>query len=113
MKPFIFRRLTPAVVTLTLALVLGCSSHSSRALRSQARVQEAEARATALAQAPGGTVKESELEEEDGLLIWSFDIAVPGQAGVTEVQVDARTGRVARIEHETEAQEKAEQETEH
>jgi uncharacterized membrane protein YkoI len=57
--------------------------------------------ATALATAntPGRIVK-GELENEDGALIYSFDIAVEGQEGVTEVHVDAKTGAIIKVEHE-------------
>jgi hypothetical protein len=33
--------------------------------------------------------------------VWSFDIATPGTAEITEVQVDAVTGRVVSVEKET------------
>ena len=54
---------------------VGCASHGDR-------------------QAPNGTIKESELEKEHGKLIWSFDIATPGTTDITEVNVDAITGKV-------------------
>jgi uncharacterized membrane protein YkoI len=56
---------------------------------------------TALARVPGGRITEAELEEEDGRLLYSFDIRVEGRSGVEEVQVDARTGEVVSIEHES------------
>jgi uncharacterized membrane protein YkoI len=55
---------------------------------------------TALARVPGGRITEAELEE-DGRLLYSFDIRVEGRSGVEEVQVDARTGEVVSIEHES------------
>jgi hypothetical protein len=48
------------------------------------------AAATALAKVPGGTVKKSETECEDGHLVYSFDIA--STTGVVKVSVDAATG---------------------
>jgi uncharacterized membrane protein YkoI len=78
-------------------------------LFAKATVQPEQARATALAAVPGGTVTKGELEEEDGALIYSFDIAVPGKAGITEIHVDAKTGAVVKTEHEgSEESEKAE-----
>src|SRR2546425_121767 len=47
-------------------------------LEAQAKITKAEAEKIALAKAPGGTIKEGELEKEKGKLIWSFDIAMPG-----------------------------------
>ena len=63
-------------------------------LEAEAKVSKADAEKTALAQVPGGKIKEGELEKEKGKLIWSFDIATPGTKDVTEVQVDAITGGV-------------------
>lgn len=54
----------------------------------------------ALARVPGGTITEAELEEEDGRLLYSFEIKVAGKAGEEEVQVDATTGEVVKQEHE-------------
>lgn len=64
------------------------------ALKAQARVSEHEAGETALAKVPGGTIKDGELEREHGKLIWSFDIAKPKTKSITEVQVDAVTGKI-------------------
>ena len=50
-------------------------------------------------------MQEAELEEEHGLLVWSFDIARPGTRNVTEVHVDAMTGKVVATEIETPAHE--------
>ena len=63
--------------------------------------------AVALARAavPHGRIVEAELEQEGGKLIYSFDIRVPRQKGITEVHVDARTGAVAPLEHEGEGAE--------
>ncbi len=80
---------------LALGLVAGCASQSN--LRSQAKVSEADARATALAKVPGGTIKEGELERENGHLQWSFDVSVPGEKEITEVNVDAVSGDVINV----------------
>jgi len=64
-------------------------------------VTEAAARATALAQVKAGIVQSSELERESGKLVWSFDIERPESKSVTEVLVDATTGRVVSKKQET------------
>lgn len=69
-------------------------------LAAQAKVGEDSARAVALRRVPGGTIQELELEREDGKLVYSFDIKVAGKAGITEVLVDALTGKVVSVEHE-------------
>jgi hypothetical protein len=53
-------------------------------------------------------VKEGELEKEHGRVIWSFDIATPGSAEITEIHVNANTGEVIATEKETEAHEEKE-----
>ena len=70
-------------------------------LEAQAKVSKADAQKTALAKVPNGTVKEGEVEREDGKLIWSFDITTPDSKEITEVNVDANTGEVVNIEKET------------
>jgi uncharacterized membrane protein YkoI len=56
----------------------------------------------------GLRVVSAELEEEAGRLVYSFDIARKGQTGVEEVQVDARSGEVVSMKHETAKEEAAE-----
>ena len=81
---------------------------SQATLQKEAKVSEATARATALAQVPNGTVKSSELERENGKLIYSFDITVPGKTGIEEVNVNAIDGSVVNHEHENAKAEKKE-----
>ncbi|MBI2795867.1 MAG: PepSY domain-containing protein [Gemmatimonadetes bacterium] len=79
-------------------------------LMKRARVSAEAATATALARVPGGTVQSADLEEDKGRIIYSFDIKVAGRPGVEEVAVDAVTGKVLSVAHETpadEAKEKA------
>jgi uncharacterized membrane protein YkoI len=58
-----------------------------------------------MAKVPYGVVKSSELEREHGRLVWSFDMAQPSAKGVTEIQVDAKIGKVISVKRETPAQE--------
>ncbi len=71
-------------------------------------VPETTARSTALARVPGARVRSHELEYEDGRWIYSYDLEVPGQDGIQEVQVDAVTGEVVSQEHEDAAAEQEE-----
>ena len=97
---------------LVAALFAGCASEESHEQANQtkwmaeAKVSQADAQATALAQVPNGTVKESELEKEHGKLIWSFDIATAGTKDITEVNIDAINGTVVSKEIEKEKGEK-------
>jgi hypothetical protein len=89
------------------ALAVGASARdhksSKKSLKSEAKISMTQARATALAKVPGGRVKSGELEREKGKLIYSFDIRPANGTGIEEVQVDAITGEVVSVEHETPA----------
>lgn len=77
-------------------------------LRKEAKISQKTARATALKEVPNGKIASSELERENGNLIWSFDIKVAGKSGIEEVTVNAMTGAVVTHEHETPKAEKKE-----
>src|SRR6266446_6399933 len=65
----------------------------SAALASQAKITEAQANATALGQFPGGSVKKTELDSENGTVIYS--VHVTDSAGKKqEAKVDATTGKL-------------------
>lgn len=110
---------------ITLALVAGCSlaakplpaqqpthppapqapAHSYKrevpdSLLRDVKITEDSARVIALHHVPGGTIQALELEHENGTLVYSWDIKVPGKAGITEVQISAIDGRVVAVEHE-------------
>lgn len=78
-------------------------------LLARAKVTPDSARAIALrAVAKGGKIAAAEIEEEGGKLVYSFDIKIPRKKGIDEVLVDAMTGKVAGVEHESPAAEAAE-----
>jgi uncharacterized membrane protein YkoI len=72
------------------------------------RISMQVARAHALALVPHGRIQAGELEREHGTLIYSFDIAVPGQPGIEEVQISALNGRLVSRTHESPAAERRE-----
>jgi len=97
-----------SLLTITVVASLGlCAAFAGdkekdqAQLESKAKITKAEAQKTALEKAADGTVKDAELEEEGGKLIWSFDIARPGTKDITEVNVDAITGKIVNVEIET------------
>ena len=66
--------------------------------------------ATAQAKVPNAQPVSAEIEDEDGKLIYSFDFKTKGKSGIDEVNVDASTGEILYVAHETpssEAREKA------
>ncbi|MGB8510419.1 MAG: PepSY domain-containing protein [Pyrinomonadaceae bacterium] len=82
--------------------------------KSAAKITMKQARTTALAQVPGGRIKSSELEREDGKLLYSFDIRAG--KGIKEVHVDAMTGEVLGVKDESpanEAKERRDERNEH
>jgi uncharacterized membrane protein YkoI len=81
---------------------------SQASLQKEAKISEATARATALKEVPNGTVKSEEIERENGKLIYSYDITVPGKSGIDEVNVNALTGAVVAKSHEGPKAEKKE-----
>lgn len=81
---------------------------SQATLMAQAKVGRDAATRTALSRVPGAQIRSAEIEREHGRLIWSFDLAQAGTAGVTEVQVSAMTGKVVSEQHESGAHEAAE-----
>jgi len=101
-----FMKITNLVGTALVAVALvGCTTEKSKESKqaeymAEAKVSQADAQATAMAQVPNGTVKEAELEKEHGKLIWSFDIATPDSKDITEVNVDAVTGKLVSTEKE-------------
>jgi uncharacterized membrane protein YkoI len=65
----------------------------SAALASQAKITEAQANATALGQFPGASVKKTELDSENGTVIYS--VHMTDSAGKKqEAKVDATTGKL-------------------
>ena len=69
----------------------------------QAKIDKKHAEKIALAQVPDGRFVSEELEQENGKLVWSFDIAKTGTKNITEVQVDAVTGKIVSTKLETQA----------
>ena len=88
---------TPAKSTMTKPTV----KRTTVAPKPKAKIAMATARATALKEVPNGKVRKSKLERENGKLVYSFEIKVPGTTGFEEVNVDAVTGAVVSKEHET------------
>lgn len=81
-------------------------AQNQAALAREAKVTMEQARATALGRA-SGNIESGELEREHGHLVYSFDIRNP-KGTITEVQVNAMTGKIARVEHENKKQETSE-----
>ncbi len=69
-------------------------------LMAKAKITEAQARKIAMDRVPNGTIKEGELEKENGHLQWSFDMTTPDTNEITEVNIDAITGKILGVDKE-------------
>ena len=110
-------RITALAVACTLVCSLsnraGAQQAAARskvdpALAAESKITLDSARAIALQKVPNGSVASEELERENGHLIYSFDVRVPGKSGIQEVNVNALTGHVLGVHHEGPAAEKKE-----
>ena len=66
----------------------------------KAKVDAKTATAAAQAKVPAGKIVSAEIEEENGKLVYSFDLKTKGKSGIDEVTVDALTGTVS-VVHES------------
>ena len=73
----------------------------SAGLAAEATISADSAQKIALGQVSRGWVREAELEQNKGTLVYSYDIKARGKSGVDEVLVDAKTGAVVSKTHET------------
>ena len=95
------RILTAGLALVVSAMSVAQAQPSETQLMKEAKLTKSQAEKTALTRVPEGIIKSAELEKEHGLLIWSFDIAKPGTKNIREVQVDAKTGKIASVQTET------------
>lgn len=79
-------------------------------LAKQAKISMEKAKEIALGKATGA-VEDAELEKEHGKLVYSFDIRNE-KGTITEVQVDAKTGKIVSVEEEDKAAEEKEKQEE-
>jgi hypothetical protein len=86
------------------------AAESQKQLQKEAKISMRKARSVALAKAPG-KIKSSELERENGKLIYSFDIR-NSKGTITEVNVNAMDGTVVDVHEENAAKEAAEKKQE-
>ena len=81
-----------AVVVVFFACSRVLAAETKASLNSPAKITQQAATRIALVEVPNGKLKSSELERENGKLVWTFHITVPGSDNVTEIKVDAKNG---------------------
>jgi hypothetical protein len=113
-----------SVLSMNLVLVLLASAfvsaggskvrlkEESPGLLAKAKVTADAAVAIAQEKAPKSRLSGAEIEMENGKLIYSFDFKTGGKSGSEEVTVDATTGTVLTVEHESPKAEADEKKTE-
>src|SRR5437879_6177613 len=97
-----------SMFSLTFGMVLGFAATGTFAaqpseveLMKQATVTKGKAEQIALAKVSHGIAKSAEIEKEKGRIVWSFDIARPGTHDITEILVDAKTGKIISTQTES------------
>lgn len=96
------------VTAMMIAVIFGISALTANAQTK--KIGMAKAKAIALKQA-AGKIQSSELEKENGKMIYSFDIRNK-KGTITEVNVDAYSGKVVAIDVENSKKEAAEKKQE-
>lgn len=67
----------------------------------QAKISKTQAAKIAIAKVPNAKIQSEEIENEHNALVWSFDMVKSGSKDVTEVLVNAKTGKVVSVSTET------------
>jgi uncharacterized membrane protein YkoI len=76
-------------------------SEGAPGLLKKAKITPDSAISIAKATLPKATIGSAEIEQENGKLIYSFDMKTAGKSGIDEVNVDAMTGKlVGKVQHE-------------
>jgi uncharacterized membrane protein YkoI len=86
------------------ALILptsGFAAASEGDLLTQAKITKAQAEK--IEKVPNGKSQSAEIENEHHALVWSFDIVKSGSKDVTEVLVNAKTGKIVEVSTENPA----------
>ena len=87
-------------LTALLLPISGFAAPSEAELLTQAKITKAQAEKIALARVPHGKIQSAEIENEHHTLVWSFDIVKHGSKDITEVLVNAKTGKIIDVSTE-------------
>jgi hypothetical protein len=103
-------RIASVIITVITTLILFnlWVQESKAELLKQARVTKHQAKRIALAKVGHGTIKTAELKIANGGLVWSVDVTQRGEKDLTDVWIDATTGKITAVNVETPIFEKQE-----
>ena len=90
----------PAIAALAAASA-AVAAPTQKELMKQATITKSQAEKIAINKVRGAKIQSEELENEHGALVWSFDLVKSGTKNVTEVLVNAKTGRIVSVTKET------------
>ncbi len=90
------KKITSIVVALGLCLSI-TKAFAVESVVAKPKLTEAQAGKLALKKVPHGKLGEGELEMENGILVYSFDISLPDSKSIVEVQVNAVTGAIVDV----------------
>lgn len=90
--------LLSAFFVLSTTGLASANEHSKATEHSKPSVSMEAAQKTALSQVPGGSIKEAELEKENGRLVYEFEV-VDSSHRVSKIDVDANSGDIVGVEH--------------
>lgn len=76
-------------------------------LQKEATITQDEATNTVLGQYQGGTINQVELEDEDGSVVYGFDVVLKDGKNY-DIKVDAKTGEITKADHDNENENEAE-----
>ena len=96
---------------LAFAICLCCANVpalAADAITQAVTISKEEATRIALSKVPGGTIESAKLEVEGKNTLWSVDVKMPHSKNITEVHIEAHTGKVMSVQIETPAQQAAE-----
>ena len=97
-----------AIAVFGIAVCAAGGQPSSKQLEKQAKITKNRAEQIALSRVAHGSIQSAEIEREKGHLVWSFDLSKPETKNITEVLVDAMTGKIISVTTENAAQQAAE-----
>ena len=96
-------RFTRGLIDIAAALLIPAGAHAQQLTGSEAhlraRITQDSARSVALARVPRGAVQANALKLEGGILVYIYDISVPGKEGLEELHVSAVDARIVSVQH--------------
>ncbi|MGI8433037.1 MAG: PepSY domain-containing protein [Chthoniobacterales bacterium] len=98
-----YRLFLAVALTALVFPTAGFAAPSEAELLKQAKITKVQAEEIALAKVPNGKIHSAEIENEHNALVWSFDIVKPGSKNITEVLVNAKTGKIIDVSTENPA----------